>query len=214
MMKYFRLLESTNLKEIGKFPQCSGKFVSNWNSNNSLVLVFKKKVASNNIEIPEFILNDKAKRTDLLSTSFLDFMLAISTKLKKLIESKNYEGVQFFKSALHCKNAIAEEYWILNPFGFRNEYIDFNSSTIKRSDSQGVSYLKVKDRSEFDGLVEGGKQENKIHVVSAPKLYSDKIKEDFFLLDGVDGGIGYYVSEAFKNEITEAGCTGIAFSEI
>ena len=37
---------------------------------------------------------------------------------------------------------------------------------------------------------------------------------DFFILENVTGGIGYYVSEVVKNEITALGCTGIRFEEI
>ena len=36
-------------------------------------------------------------------------------------------------------------------------------------------------------------------------------KEDFFVLNYIDGGIKYLVSEKLKQEIEEAGCTGIEF---
>lgn len=216
-MKYFRLENSTSLKEIGTYPQCNnGKFVSTWNSEHSLLPVFKEKITDSRIEVPEFVLNGRANQTDLISASFVSFKLVISNMLKDLIDANHYEGIQFFKTALHCRDGTIMNYWILNPFGFMNEYIDFSQSIIKCRPPQpeSISFLKVADRDGYNCLYENGKKERRIYIIDEPKLYTDKINEEFFLLEGVAGGIGYYVSETLKNEITEAGCTGIAFSEI
>ena len=42
----------------------------------------------------------------------------------------------------------------------------------------------------------------------------ENTSQDLFILDYVKSGIGYYVSEMVKNEMEEAGCTGIRFEEI
>ncbi|MCA6450107.1 MAG: hypothetical protein IM587_07890 [Chitinophagaceae bacterium] len=213
VMKFYRIIESTNLSEVGKYPQCSGKFLNTWDSKKSLVLVFKKKVDIDSIEIPEFNLVNKAKQTDLLSTSFLDFMLVVSPRLKNLLCVKNNRDVQFFRSIIHGRNA-SDECWIVNPFSFRNEYLDYSRSMIKCSNPKGSSYLRVKDQREFEQLIQNGRKNGSIYVIISPKIYLDKVKEDFFLLDGVAGGIGYYVSETVRKEIDDAGFTGITFSEV
>ena len=216
-MKYYRLEYSIDLKEIGAFPQIqSGKYVSAWDAKHSLVLVHKKKVNDRLIEVPEVMLERKAKETDMVSSSILSFMLFISNKLKNLIEAKKYPGVQFFKTILHRKDGMGVEYWIVNPFLFRNEYIDFGHTPIERRSPypETSSIIKVADKLEFERLFQDGRKIRTNHIIKTPSLYTEKINEDFFLLENVDGGVGYYVSESFKEEIMDAGCTGIRFSQI
>lgn len=212
-MNFYRVMESTNLNEVGKYPQCSGKFLTTWDSPKSLASVFKKKIDSNNIEIPEFNLVNKARQTDLLSTNFLDLMLVVSPRFKDLLNLKNNKDLQFFRSIIHG-NKTSAECWIINPFSFKNDYIDYRASIIKCSDSTGSSYLRVMNQREFEQLIESGRKNGKIYVISSPKLYLDNVKEDFFLLDGVAGGIGYYVSENLKKEMDHTGFTGITFTKV
>ena len=215
-MKYYRLAESVKRKVIGTYPQVNnGVFKTTWDSEHSILIVFKEKIISTNIEIPQLILNNKAKLTDVLSVSFISFQLVTSEKLKKLIESTNYNGVQYFKTSVLLKDNISQDVWILNPFEFRNNYIDFQSSIIKCSDGAGVSFLNVDSQAAFDALCRSnGKEERKIYVINEVSLDKSIIKEDFFLLDGVSGGIGYFFSEKLKSKIEEAGCTGIDFAEV
>lgn len=212
-MKFYRLTESTNLSEVGKYPQCTENLLTKWDSKKSLALIFKKKVDIDSIEIPEFNLVNKGKQTDLLSTSFLDFMLVVSPRLKNLLYLKNNRDVQFFRSVIHVRKASGE-CWIINPFSFKNEYLDYSQSMIKCSDSNGSYYLRVKNQEEFEQLIKDGREKGRIYVIISPKIYLDKVKDDFFLLDGVAGGIGYYVSETVRKEIYEAGFTGITFIEV
>lgn len=215
-MKYFRIQHSTNLKEIGKFSQCdNGIFVSTWNSPNSLLSFFMKKADNENLEVPEFYIDRKAKVTDLLSVSFVSFKLVISTKVKNLIEEFKYDGIQFFRSALHSDSEVVnKEYWILNPYGFRNEFIHFPLSTIECRLKVDISYHEVNDIVEFNQFMEDSKKESKICVIDKLTLNKAKINEEFFLLQGVSGGIGYFVSENLKNKMIKAGCSGIEFEEI
>jgi hypothetical protein len=36
---------------------------------------------------------------------------------------------------------------------------------------------------------------------------------DFFILNYIEGGVGYFVSESLKIEIEKKGCSGIVFTE-
>jgi hypothetical protein len=54
----------------------------------------------------------------------------------------------------------------------------------------------------------------KIYVINKLALKNKIIGSNFFLLEGVNGSFGYYVSESLKNEIENAGCTGIQFEEV
>jgi len=213
-MNYFRLDISTNLAEIGEYPQSiHGKYQTAWNAPDSLRMVFKEKVVNREIEIPGIIIETKAKVTDLISTGYLSFMLVMSTKLKAIIEDMNYPGIQFFETVLHQKNTMLQGFWIASPYLFRNDYVDYASSGIARLSSSRTQ-VKVTSREEFDFLFETGKQTGIIHIIDTPKLLQAIPKEDFFLLDRVSGGVGYYVSENLKQRIEAAGCTGIEFYEV
>lgn len=56
---------------------------------------------------------------------------------------------------------------------------------------------------------------NKEEIVTIDNiLLKDDIKDDFFILRHVEGGIKYIVSENLKQEIEEEGCSGIEFRPI
>ncbi len=216
-MKYFQLLESLKLGEIGKYPQVNnGKFISTWDSGKSLVIVYKKKVDEFNIEIPEIILNNKSKLTDLISTSFLNPKLVISSRVKSILEFQNYEGVQYFNTLIHWNESKIKDYWITNPYGFQNKYIDFSHSEIKCVDKINgeCKIINVPDLETFKNIKQTERSFDKIYTIDKVVLKGDILSENFFLLEGVSGAIGYYISENIKYEIEKLGCTGIDFLEI
>lgn len=213
-MKYFRFSETISLKQVGKFPQVEEtKYVTSWDSPSSLEMVYLKEININHIEVPEFRLYKKAKRTDLVSKASLSFRLLLSPKFKLLLESRNYCGIQFIETKLHHSNA-SEQFWILNPFGFRNNYVNISDSLIQCDYGPDAKTLMGSNKKEFTLLQEEMRALNKICWFSMVVLKKTEIKDDFFLLNNVFGGIGYYVSEKFKNEICESGITGVEFKEI
>ena len=214
-MRYFKIEHSTNLKVIGEFPQVNkGIFKSKWDSPNSILIVHNEKVDNSNVEIPDLILNQGANLTDVLSVVFVDFKLIVSKEFKMLIESKNYSGVEYFKTTVYTKETKTYEYWFLNPFAFRNYYINFQSSFIKEINKSATTYIKVANQAELDTLCLQGRREHKTYSISKLSLFTQNINEDFFLLSGVSGGVGYYVSENLKCEIENLEITGIEFLEI
>lgn len=211
-MKYYRLQLSGKLSEIGIFPQVNkGVFVSTWDSDKSILKVFLRPIDDEKIEIPELILNDNAKWTDMISVSFVDFKLVISSKLKEIIHSSNYSGIQFFKTSIHIVSNIQKDLWLLNPFETRNEYIDFENSIIKCGVNYDFTYCKVSSNYELKELISKGRNENRNYIIDKIALKPNIIKEDFFILDNVAGGICYVVSESLKTRIENAGCTGIEY---
>lgn len=206
---------STKIKEIGVFPQCNkGIFVSTWDSEKSILKAFMTQIEDTEIEIPEFVLNPKAILTDLISASFLHFKLLLSSRIKEIIENTGYSGIQFFKTRVHSGRNVESNYWILNPFEFRNNYIDFDNTIIKCRIKSEVSFLKVKTNDQLSELVGKSISTNANYVIDKLSLNPDNLKEDFFILDYVSGGIGYFISERLRKEITNSKCTGIEYEKI
>jgi hypothetical protein len=216
-MKFFRLEYSLNLNEIGVFTQSEhGKYGSTWDSKHSLVTFYKQKITDSLVEIPGIILQNKARLTDLISTTYLGINLVVSVRLKLIIETTDYSGIQFFPTKVYHKEKTPVDYWILNPFEFRNEFIDFSKTDVERCPPfpEKKSLIHVADLAEYYRVFEEGKQHNINHLIKSPHLFGTNIREHFFLLENVDGGVGYYVSEDLKNQIVEMGCTGVQFTEL
>jgi len=213
-MKCYRIRHS--LKDTGrKFPQVEtwrGDFNvsdSNYIGNSDNYL---KKINGTAI-LPELLLYKSAKLTDLISSSFMGTGdgLILSEKLYKIISNYSGHNQQFFKIKIHHKDIESDNYWYLHPSSTNNDLIDFFESEVWELDSL------VKNKRKFFTTSE--EFENETKIGKYPKMLTiDKyvIKNnfpDFFVLNFIEGGIGFFVSENLKNDIEKAGCTGIAFTE-
>jgi hypothetical protein len=172
------------------------------------------------------ILHAQSKQTDLINANAsmgFSSKLLISGKLKKIIENYRKSGMQFFNSPVIQNNIFVEDYWILNMFEFNNEYIDFSKSEViqnKKSEDYNVSYKTFKEKLYFENFEQFNRKRKEVwsvrqESISIEKLnlHLEKINEDFFSLQFVFGQL-YFVSETLKQEIGDAGCTGIEFQPV
>lgn len=225
-MIYYRLYHSINENEIGKFTQVDDAVVpTSVNDINYISrLLFEK--ANEKTLLPKGILASKAKKTDLISSGFMGFnsRLFVSSKLNNLLSGSNSKGVQSLKTSLIVKKKKEEEYWLINPYLSDLDFIDFNVSSFGFTDAMGNTILEeIKFKSSSDFI--RAYNDNKISAIKNPYpnhrpllitnvVFREDSKLNFFSLASVlYGGIGFYVSEKLKNEIEEAGCTGIVFTE-
>lgn len=147
-------------------------------------------------------------------------MLILSDKLKLILEKYRDTGMQFFNINILRKNEKINNYWLLNMYEFNQKFINFKESKIiyeKKDADFNVTYstrnieISVNSIDGFNTYLEEAKQNIEIITIRNLALKEDIINEDFFALKYVSGGVGYYVSEKLKNEIENAGCTGIEF---
>ncbi len=147
--------------------------------------------------------------------------LIISGKLKSILEDYRKTGMQFFNINILRKNEIFNDYWILNMYEFNQEFIDFGNCKIiyrKKDDDFDVTFsaknieIEANNIKEFNEYI--GKAKEKLETITVEKLVLNNVNESYFILKNVNGGIGYYVSEKLKQEIEDAGCTGIEFQPI
>lgn len=222
-MKYYQIKHSLQKKDFGNsYPQSQDSI------NNTDVLLWEEPRHINNwfgkkinfepiLSYP--ILNKKARVTDLINSVIYSSSLVISSKLKSILEKYTEEGVQYFKNTILHNDKEYTDYWLLHPYQFNHEYIDFQNSIIdykKKADDYKVSYktnlilLSVNTISEFEEYLEMARK--KLEVITIQKLFlkEDIINKDFFVLRYAFGGM-FFVSEKLKQEIENAGCTGIEF---
>ena len=170
------------------------------------------------------ILHPNSKCTDIIDTKSamgFSFRILISGKLKGILERNKNNGIQFIQCSVFKGGNEYSDYWLLNVFEFNHEHIDFEKSIIsyeKQSDDYNVSskreklYLDLSNLSEFMKYVEIAKP--KAEMVGIEKLFlNNNVSDNFFILRYVFGS-KYFVTETLKQEIEDAGCTGIEFQPI
>jgi len=216
-MKYYRFYISAESSVIGKYPQIHQCIVpTTVNDPNYIDNFFWEKVPEFTL-LPQGILDRKAKKTDLISVSFIGFStrLFVSCKLGKILENFNYWGLQYLPTTLIDNNSTKDEYWIINPYYAAYECLDFDSSLFSHyvsSFQPPEKKLVFKNASDFikvqDQLPSG-----QFIQIERICLKSDNDK-DFFAIKNVSGdGTGYFVSQRLKDKIQDAGCIGMVFKE-
>lgn len=169
------------------------------------------------------VLNSKSKLHDLiLDGGPVSLKYIFSSRLKNIIEDIRVTGMQFFQINVIHNLTKYNNYWILNMYEFNQEYIDLNNSIIiheKKSDDFDISFNVEEVNVKFNDIMEFNNYGQEViknqESIQTKKLrIKDAVKEDFFALNYVEGGVGYYVSEKLKMTIEDAGCTGIEFQPI
>ncbi len=218
-MKYYKIGESIDGKEIGTYPQIQE---ANYNFDP-----FEDKQFIDNLEykkinfLPKFAigkLHKKAKLTNLLSAVPMGFSskLLINSKLKEILASRNNENYQIFNNPILVDNVVNTNYWLLNPTNFNYENINFKESEIYllKDLFTKVEILEIKSPQD---LINEQKRIDKLgypfqlHIEKL--VFDDRKTEDFVIIDNTHGGIGYFVSERLKKDIEDKGISGIKFDE-
>jgi hypothetical protein len=187
-------------------------------------------------EVPKFIGNIWDRKIDFIPYSVdllitgrpldlvetggpLSLKLLISSKLKAILQAYRRSGFQCFPFNVLKDNIVYPDYWTLHFFEFDQEFIDFQETMFlyeKQKEDYATSYLTQKNKIRFNSE-EDFYEHKKITSKKGEGTFivnlklKDSLDEDFFALKDVEGGIGYFVSETLKNEIENAGCTGIEF---
>ena len=204
---------SIDLTEIGEYPQSQkANDVVDENSNLHLDRFFMVKIELP-VGIPEPILRPKAKLTDLLSCGYFGLRLVVSKRLKDIFQKYNEYDSQYFPMNV-ILGAKRLDYWLISPFQLQMNKINFAKSEIWicGMGNAKIERIPISSYKEYANIKKEIKLPQRL-LIEKLWLNTSNI-HDFFILENVTGGIGYYVSEVVKNEITALGCTGIRFEEI
>ena len=216
-MSYFRIRHSLNRKVLGHYPQVKEvKHNCNvWDEPKFIDRIRFTKVDFTPI-VSNPVLYAKSKRTDLIAKAGMGFSLKllISGKLKTILEQYDKHAFQCFQCSVFHKGIEYKDYWIMNAFAIYNEFIDYSRSDVflMKQTLRKVRELQIENYSDFQREAKEIKEMGYPFNISIKKFsLSEAIEKDFFLLRYIEGGTGYFVSERLKQEIEEAGCTGIEF---
>jgi hypothetical protein len=219
-MNFYQIKHSLNNKIVGIYPQVEEAVYhcDVWNDPRFVDRVNFMKTDFEPITA-DAILRKKAKLTDFISASNMGFTLKLlfSEKLKGIIQKNRRSGLQFYQTRLIYKDEYVHDYWVLNPYQIDMQHIDFKSSEVFLMEN---TFTKVEQLS-VSSIEDFNNEKEKISKKGYPfSIRIDNIKitkdtsVDFFVLLDVPGGAAYIVSEKLKDEMEEAGCTGIEFMPI
>jgi len=223
-MKYYKLQFTLNSKYYGS----KNGYVKDYNHKSSIYdPKYIGRIRHEKIDFIPYLLDielfGNSKIADLIeSGGQVSTKLILSDKLKSIIEKHRKTGMQFFNINILQKKDIHTNYWILNMYEFNLEFINFKDCLVyheKKSDDYDTSYktenIIIKPKSYIEFLTYREKAQEKMEIIKIEKLsILDSISENFFMLKHVNGGVGYFVSETLKDEIEDAGCTGIEFQPV
>ncbi len=198
-------------KEVGTtFPQIQDlrSAIDIWDPKN-LYFSYRGYI-DETVYIPELILHQQAKATDLVSSAILTNYLIISDKLKRILEQHKLTGIQFAPVTVITKDGNLK-YWVVNPYEFGYEHIDFENSEVIKAGTGGGSLgtLEIKSDKGFEVAKEsitGGS------VWIRRLVLKSEISSDLFYIDKSEEG-NFFASARLKDSIEASRCTGITFEK-
>lgn len=216
-MKYFWIQHSPNLKEVGVFPQCTE--AKNISEIQEFGLGYFDKI-SNPFLLPEPILRNKAKQTDLLYVVPVSspVFLVISDDLLNFMSGEISEGYQKWKLSAYFKGEIISKYNMFHLFKSNQKHIiDFGSSEFihKNHKTREEKLVIFSNYQDYHKKWEESIYSNGSILIKSLTIDLRDMDDDIFRIIELNFmGIGYYVSEKLKNKLENKGFTGIQFTPI
>ena len=213
-MKYYRIVESTNIEVVGKFPQ-RGKMYSELPINNKKHLfthpVFTRLSAD--IYIPRFKLRNEAKMTDMLSPAIENDFI-ISNTLKSILQEEAGQDYQFIPIEIY-DGSKKMEYYLLRPVELQPDYIDFEKTEIliiDKKTGEEKKNIKVKDKDQLTVLIKETKFPN---IIQIPRpVILDSCTSNLFSLRNIYNGYACFISAQLKSKLENEKISGVQFMEL
>lgn len=206
-MKYYVLTNSTNLTQIGAYPQTD---VSEESEFFSVFSDFQTSIEEFPTHIPKYIIiiNKKAKPTDIIERVSVPYGLVVNDKMKSLIALFSLPNHKFYNADVIYKKDKLHYYW----FHFYDDifqYIDMEKSKfrMKRRDVveefsfTSKKFFKSKKRETFEDF-EKTLKFTEIHLLETFPKY------DLFAFEGKT-----LISERLLSALQENNITGYEVSE-
>jgi hypothetical protein len=222
-MKFYRIFESAEQKEVGFVPQViNGIYDFDRNGPGSYTHLSYSKATEDTLW-PKHKLYGRAKRTDLVSVVYFSSQLLVSDKLKDILANSACDGLQFIPTTLYTAKGKELEYWIINPYPVRKPVIDvaktefayiniFDSNEIVPVTFNSIEeYTAAFEKNKKDAIAIGYPNHRALIIRKIEFLQTDL---DFFNVPAIHQGyFGYFVSQALVDKITKSKCTGIVLKE-
>lgn len=212
-MIFYRIEMSTNLNEVGIFPQRGEMKVGlHKDDPNHLFNQADLSKLSSDVYIPSFKLRNKAKLTDVLSFPINNDWV-VSEKFKFIFETENIADVQFMPIEIF-ENSDLKNYFLLRPLKSSIEQVDFSKTeiSIMKTTWDEEQKVRVRDVQGFFDLVEKTKLPMSIKIKRPHILQECNLK--FFGIKYVYGVFPFFISKLLKDVFLENNISGIRYMEL
>lgn len=212
-MIFYRIEISTNLNEVGVFPQIGEMKVGlHKDDPNHLFNQADLSKLSSEVYIPSFKLRNKAKLTDVLSFPINNDWV-VSEKLKSIFERENIIDVQFMPIEIF-KNEDLKNYFLLRPLRSSIEQIDFSKTeiSIMKTTWDEEQKVSVRDVQAFFDLIEKTKYPMSIKIKRPYIIQECNLK--FFSIKYIYGVFPYFISKEFSDILLKNNISGIRLMEL
>ncbi|RPD96683.1 hypothetical protein EGM88_10005 [Aureibaculum marinum] len=216
-MKYYYLSVSIDFKEVGIYPQSTS--FNEIGSVQEYGLGFNAPI--NSIKLPELILDNKAKLTNLISVTYINrsvFLILDHSFISMLKSNDSINDFQYWNLKVLKKNSTINNYYLFHlSYPSDIDIIDFEKSTFELSNDNLGSGIKKRFEDYIDYKKEWDKTINLGNTLKFEKIFLDfrKMNSDLIRILNIDSMfIGYYISEPLKKAIEKERFTGLVFQEI
>lgn len=212
---YYKLKTSVNTNETGPvYPQVQ-KMISgyDYNAPNSVYALSKQTNSfpdyTPNLDC--FVVNAKAKLTDILSVSVVSGGFLISHRLKNILEKFNIATHRYYPAFVSHKRQIHKYYWI-HIISDNTEYVDYPNSQffIYQNYQYNIGPIEILSKDDLILKRKKIKEDNPGKTITIWSEYIT-LTEQFILQDLFEIGIfdaGTYVSYSLKNSLELAHISG------
>lgn len=224
-MKYYRISDSIDVKEIGHDPQVQK---TTWDGrpydNGAFGTQGLFSAVHNNPAIPSIEFYKSAKTTSMISMEIIgvNLYLIIQENFLNFLMSYSESAFQTWKIQAKKKD-LNYDYYIFFLDNPKSDFINYEQS-IFRLVKYDEKYNKIDLNKKIDVISDEDciEKTRKYPSIGVEKPFLDakkvvvnisKIKEHFFR-SSYNEMAGYYVSEKLKNEIEKQGFTGMRFQEL
>ena len=205
---FYKVIQSTNRKEIGYYPQVS-RF-----SNENLIGIERLNEAIDrfpNLELPTIFLHKKAKLTDVISCATLNDVLGFIASERLIGLLSRFKLLPTKKMKVNIDGVVDNYYWIhMIPEKNQHNWIDYSLSTFLISNSN--HQLRIKSHDHYQ---RAKKSIESYQYIKAKRIavFKDDIK-DYDLVRFYSGHYKLFVSKKLKEALEEKNITGWNFSLI
>jgi hypothetical protein len=219
-MLYYIFKPATNTTETGfVFPQVSKMRPGyNYGTPNSVHALSRavEHLPDYEPDLDCFVVDRKAKLTDLLSVSVTYGGFLISPKLKGIFEQFNLPLHKFFPAKVSYKKELFDYFWFHIVCNLTDQ-VDYSSSKFFTyyNYAHNLGYVDIRSKEDLTKHRENIKKDNPGKTIT---IWAEKIKMneqfdktlDLFEIGMFDAN--FYISKRLKDMIMELGVTGLSIS--
>lgn len=219
-MSYFIFKPATNTPETGpEYPQVQKMAPGyNYKAPNSVHALSREveKIPDYEPNLDYFIVQGRAKLSDILSVAPVSGGFLMSAKLKNILEQFRLPTHKFYPAKLQHKKQFYDYYW-MHIICDLTDYVDYPNSTffVYYNYSQNLGYINISSKEELIQKKQKLKSDNPGKTVT---IWADKLtlsqsfnkKLDLFEVGTFDAN--YYISESLCQAITNAKVSGCSIT--